>query len=185
MQETRVRSPGQEDPPGEGNGNPLQYSCLENSMDRGAWWAAVHGVTKSDRTKRLIPHQVPCRRPMWFEGVRKVIPWVSSRILKFPFIITAGKGCVMVLQEAFLNANDILEQGAFYYSSKPQAKWEHLCINRAEWSGPEGGGEIGAGRKGRGFGRAPGHLDMQGGAQPGKARAEPSSGARESSPVWV
>ena len=31
----------------EGNGNPLQYSCLENSMDRGAWWAAVHGVAKS------------------------------------------------------------------------------------------------------------------------------------------
>ena len=30
-----------------GNGAPLQYSCLENSMDRGAWWAAVHGVTKS------------------------------------------------------------------------------------------------------------------------------------------
>ena len=33
--------------PGEGNGNPLQYSCLENSMDGGAWWAIVHGVTKS------------------------------------------------------------------------------------------------------------------------------------------
>ena len=32
---------------GEGNGNPLQYSCLENPMDRGAWWAAVHGVAKS------------------------------------------------------------------------------------------------------------------------------------------
>ena len=32
---------------GEGNGNSLQYSCLENSMDRGAWWATVHGVTKS------------------------------------------------------------------------------------------------------------------------------------------
>ena len=31
---------------GEGNGNPLQYSCLENSMDRGAWWVTVHGVTK-------------------------------------------------------------------------------------------------------------------------------------------
>ena len=30
----------------EGNGNPLQYSCLENSMDRGAWWATVHGVAK-------------------------------------------------------------------------------------------------------------------------------------------
>ena len=33
--------------PGGGNGNPLQYSCLENSMDRGAWWDTVHGVTKS------------------------------------------------------------------------------------------------------------------------------------------
>ena len=33
--------------PGEGNGNPLQYSCLENPMDRGAWWVTVHGVTKS------------------------------------------------------------------------------------------------------------------------------------------
>ena len=33
--------------PGEGNGNPLQYSCLENPIDGGAWWAAVHGVAKS------------------------------------------------------------------------------------------------------------------------------------------
>ena len=38
--------PGSERSPGEGNGNPLQYSCLENAMDRGAWWATVHGVTK-------------------------------------------------------------------------------------------------------------------------------------------
>ena len=33
--------------PGEGNGNPLQYSCLGNPMDRGTWWATVHGVTKN------------------------------------------------------------------------------------------------------------------------------------------
>ena len=39
--------PGSGRSPGEGNGNPLQYSCLENSMDRGAWWATVHGVVKS------------------------------------------------------------------------------------------------------------------------------------------
>ena len=38
--------PGSGRSPGEGNGNPLQYSCLENPVDRGAWWAAVHGVTK-------------------------------------------------------------------------------------------------------------------------------------------
>ena len=40
-------TPGLGKSPGEGNGNPLQYSCLENPMDKGAWWATVHGVTKS------------------------------------------------------------------------------------------------------------------------------------------
>ena len=39
--------PGLGRSPGEGNGNPLQYSCLENPMDGGAWYATVHGVTKS------------------------------------------------------------------------------------------------------------------------------------------
>ena len=39
--------PGPERSPGEGNGNPLQHSCLENPMDRVAWWATVHRVTKS------------------------------------------------------------------------------------------------------------------------------------------
>ena len=39
--------PGLGRSPGEGRGSPLQYSCLENPMDRGAWWAIVHGVTKS------------------------------------------------------------------------------------------------------------------------------------------
>ena len=39
--------PGSGRPPGEGNSNPLKYSCLKNSMDRGAWRATVHGVTKS------------------------------------------------------------------------------------------------------------------------------------------
>ena len=39
--------PGLGRSPGEGNGNPLQYSCLENPIDRGAWWATVHGVAKS------------------------------------------------------------------------------------------------------------------------------------------
>ena len=46
--------PGPGRSPGEGNGNPLQYACLENSMGRGPWWFAVHGVTtQSDTTERL------------------------------------------------------------------------------------------------------------------------------------
>ena len=39
--------PGSGKSPGGGNGNRPQYSCLENSMDRGAWWATVHGAAKS------------------------------------------------------------------------------------------------------------------------------------------
>ena len=39
--------PGSGRSPGEGNGNSIQYSCMENSTDREAWWATVHGVTKS------------------------------------------------------------------------------------------------------------------------------------------
>ena len=46
--------PGSGRSPGEGNGNPLQYSCLENPRDRGAWQATVHGVAEElDMTKQL------------------------------------------------------------------------------------------------------------------------------------
>ena len=46
--------PGLGRSPAEGNGNPLQYPCLENLMDTGAWWAAVHGVAKSRATKAYL-----------------------------------------------------------------------------------------------------------------------------------
>ena len=42
-----ISIPGSGRSPGEGNDNPLQYSCLKNPMDRGAWWATIHGVSKS------------------------------------------------------------------------------------------------------------------------------------------
>ena len=46
MQETRVQIPVLKRSPEEGNGYPFQYSCLENSMNRGAWWSRVHGAHK-------------------------------------------------------------------------------------------------------------------------------------------
>ena len=52
--------PGSGRSPGEGNGNPLQYSCLENSMDGGAWWATVHGVAKNQ---------------IWLSNFTSLPPW--------------------------------------------------------------------------------------------------------------
>ena len=49
--------PGKGRSPGGGNDNPLQYSCLENSMDWGAWWATVHGVTKSQTWLKPLSRQ--------------------------------------------------------------------------------------------------------------------------------
>ena len=56
MQETQVRSLDREDFPGERNGNPLQYSCLENPMDRGTWRATVREVAKSPEQ---VAHTLP------------------------------------------------------------------------------------------------------------------------------
>ena len=51
--------PGLGRSPGEGNSTPVQYPCLENSMDRGAWWATVHRVAKAlDTTERLSTHKL-------------------------------------------------------------------------------------------------------------------------------
>jgi len=50
--------PGLGRSPGEINGNPLQYSCLENPMDRGAWWAAVHGDTKELDTTECLSNNI-------------------------------------------------------------------------------------------------------------------------------
>ena len=55
MQETQVQSLDQDDPLEKKNGNPLQYSCLGNPMDRGATWATVHGITKSQTRLRNKP----------------------------------------------------------------------------------------------------------------------------------
>ena len=52
--------PGSGRYPGVGNGNPLQYPCLKNFMDRGAWWTTVHGAAELDRTEQLHTHTCVC-----------------------------------------------------------------------------------------------------------------------------
>ena len=51
-----VLIPGSRRSPGEGDGNPLQYSCLENSIYRGTWWTTVHGVSKQSDTTEAAEH---------------------------------------------------------------------------------------------------------------------------------
>ena len=87
MQETRVRSLGWEDSPGEGNGNPLQYSCRENPMDGEAWWAAVHGVTKSrkplsDLTFTLAFLAFLLKSRIWYQEGRDSLP--GGSVVKNP-----------------------------------------------------------------------------------------------------
>ena len=64
--------PGLGRSPGEGNGNPLQYSCLENPMDRGTWWATVHGVTR-------VEHDLATKPPPWKENKYYVAVDIKER----------------------------------------------------------------------------------------------------------
>ena len=85
--------PGSGRSPGEGNGNPLQYSCLENSMDRGAWWAAVHGVAMSQTRLRDFPFT------FHFHALEKEMATHSSILAwKIPWMKEPGRLKPMGLQ---------------------------------------------------------------------------------------
>ena len=78
MQETLVQSLGWEDTLEKGMVSPLQYSYLENLMDRGAWWATVHEVTESDMTERLMHSTLGFQIPI------KIEPSLLVSVCKFP-----------------------------------------------------------------------------------------------------
>ena len=74
MRETCVRSLGWEDALEKEMATQVQYSCLENPMDGGAWWATVHGVEESDTTERLHFH-FQCRKlEVCNQGARRALP---------------------------------------------------------------------------------------------------------------
>ena len=78
--------------PGGRNGNPLQDSCLENPMDRGAWGAAVHGVTKSQtRLKQLSTH-LAIRSSVWYNAANSIMNGQTD------FILSAGQRQTTVMR---------------------------------------------------------------------------------------
>ena len=100
---------------GEGNGNPLQYSCLENPRDRGAWWAAVYGVTQSQtRLKRLSSSSSSSRPPcpsVYGKVLHKKgklftgkwgIKMMKLIILSFPLKLIQLKGLSFILTPLYL-----------------------------------------------------------------------------------
>ena len=88
-------APWSERSPGEGNGNPLQYSRLEHPMDRGAWWAIVHGVAKSrtrlsDYHQTVFPKTLHIPSPQCFN--HQLESRSSSRFLIFIYILKCHWG---------------------------------------------------------------------------------------------
>ena len=81
--------PGSGRSPGEGNGNPLQYSCLENPMDGGAWWATVHRVAKSQTRLSNFTHSLTqtlagaAYPGSWLLGYLALTVWSGPRVLLF------------------------------------------------------------------------------------------------------
>ena len=110
--------PGLERSLGEGNGNPLQYSCLGNPMDRGACWATVHGVTKSQtRLKRL-------------SRTTKVNLLAYSRRISVGE--TAGRDGCQKVSEALLERGSTSERG----HGEPTRSGSHETLRngRGEWT---------------------------------------------------
>ena len=93
--------------PGVGSGNPFQYSCLENSMDRGAWWATVPGVTWS-RSQRG-GHYWPCMQPN--------LQHQPSPEIYFPFPVFV---CVQVLSSSLYKASPLSPAFHCWSSKHPQ-----------------------------------------------------------------
>ena len=73
--------PGLGSSPGEGNGNPLQYSYLENSMDGGVWWATVHGIAKS---RTLLPSLGHVWLPEHHSALELSLQWKRGVLITGP-----------------------------------------------------------------------------------------------------
>ena len=77
--------------PGEGNSNPLQYSCLGNLMDRGAWWATIHGVARVKHSLATKLPPPPRIKDIHIKTIskRNTVIWAHGRLIKCVLILLA------------------------------------------------------------------------------------------------
>ena len=119
--------------PGAGNGNPLQYSCLENSMDRGAWWATVHGVAKSrtqlsDFTLNLNTLDFECFNCFGFKHTSSFYLLFSHSVM-FDFFI-APRDCRLPGSSVHgISQARILEQIAISFSRGSSCPRDPTCVS--------------------------------------------------------
>ena len=121
--------PGLKRSPGEGNGNPLQYSCLGNLMDGGAWWATVHGFVKSQDTTEQLTHadhrNIPffLTKDCFFNLISQLInnmPAMQETLVRFlGWEDPPGEGIVYPLQYSWASPVTQLVKN-------PPAMWETL-----------------------------------------------------------
>ena len=112
--------PGSGRSPGEGNGSPLQYSCLENPMDRGAWQAAVHGVSKSlTQLNQLSTHAY-----MWRVGCRTRL---ETRILvRGRWFQSQGERWGICIRMEEVGWREVMESGSVLEFSRLSDVWEKV-----------------------------------------------------------
>ena len=135
--------PGSGRSPGEGNGKPLQYSCLENSMDRGAWQAAVHGVARSRWGLSLGTHTLPrayavssvcepsfCRRPGCYTGT------VCGYKIIGPYVKLFGKRNVLGTMVSWLwNSNKARKPLKRNRQTQLPTQWTSISLKAEIFSG--------------------------------------------------
>ena len=143
--------PGSERPLGGGHGNPLEYSGLENPMDRGAWWATAHTVTKSQtRLKhghmQCLPHlfsslnivQSPCNIEVWGDSIieshilnLQIRSWVSERLsdmqawalFSFLFFNPCCAACGTLAPNQGLNPGPLQGKHGVLLTPLPESHW--------------------------------------------------------------
>ena len=101
--------PGSGRSPGKGNGNPLQYSCLGNCMDRGAWWAIVHGVTRVSYGQGLVTKPPPLEH-------HKAIPKRRKYEDKVEMNFQKKKKYYKIFRQLFVCRSCCLPQNLHFYA---------------------------------------------------------------------